>query len=357
MASYKLKGFRSSTPPQEARNSTTNSQPWAPAQPYLLDSMGRATQLYAQGGPKYTPWSQVANLDPMQIQAGQGINAYVNSAGTQATMRGAQQGVQGLLSGTPNAAQGVAGQGMGNVMGLISNNNLLNPAQATNSLAYGNIQNPYLENSVNQMLQDKSNNFQMNTLQGLRHQAIGDGSYGSSRNELTEGAAAGAVSKDMRDTSAQMYGNDYQNQQNLQLGALGQNANQQLQKAQMTSGLFDQGAQQNLQAKGIGLQNYNTTLNMPLSMIDAQNSVGQVQQQQNQNVINDQTNRWNFGQKSPWDNFSNYQNLLTNFSRYGGSDSKASSSTTSAPQTSNAANITGGLLSAAGLAAKIYSGK
>lgn len=355
-----FKGYRgggSSPPPaQQATNTTTNQQPWAPAQPYIKQGLEDASKVYAQGPQQYTPWSQVANFSPLQQSAMTGIHNYVNSAGTQNFMNTATNAFANNISGDPNQLQQVAGSGMGKLAGTLTNNNLYDPAQATNQLAYGNNMNPYTKTNVDSALRKLSDNFTMNTLPGLRRAAIGNGTYGSSRNEIAEGAAAGALANEMLNTSSQMYGNAYNATQQNALNALGESSNQQLTQAGLTNQLFNTGNTQNLNSQSIGLNNYQNILNMPLSMLQQVGQVGLQKYQQNQNVLNDATNKWNFVQQAPWDSFAQFKNMIDNNTAYGGSGSTNSLSVTPTAPVSTAGNITGGLLTAASLASQ-FGGK
>lgn len=350
-------GGSGGAPAQQATNTTSTQQPWAAAQPYLKSIMNSAANIYSQGPQQYTPWSQVANLDPMQQSAMNGITNYASSSGTQNFMNTASNAVNNSLSGNPNQTQQVANAGMGNVAGLISNNNMYDPSGALNQMAYGNNMNPYTEANTNAALQKISNNFSMNTLPGMRRNAIGNGTYGSSRNELAEGLAAGGVANQMNETASNMYGNAYNTAQSNSLNAVGQSAQQKLNQAGLTNGLFTQGNTQNLNRQSIGLQNYLNSLNMPLSMLEQIGQVGLQQFQQDQNQLNDATNRWNFNQQAPWENLGRFKALIDNGAQYGGSSAGNTNQVTPNTPVNNASNIAGAVLTAASLASQFGGSK
>lgn len=339
---------------KEATNTTTVAQPWASAQPYLLQGLQSAANLAAQGPQKYTPWSQVANLDPMQLAAMRGTRNYVNAPGTQGFMNTAANGVQGLISGALNPLQQMAMQGGGQALGYLTNNNMYDPATATNQMMYGNNQNPYLKNNVDSALRQLSNQFTTQTLPGMRREAIGNNSYGSSRNEMAEGQAGGDLARQMYQTASGLYGQDYNTQQQNAFNALGTAANQQYNQANLTNQLFNAGNQQNLNAQQIGLQNYQNALNMPLQMLQARGQIGQQQQNQNQAAINDAANRWNFNQNSNWSTIQQLASMVNGQAPYGSSTSGQSYTQKPVPPTNTAGLVTSGLLSGAGLAASLY---
>lgn len=348
-------GGGGTTPAQQATNSTSSQTPWAPSIPYLQQGINSANQWAAQGPAQYTPWSQYANLTPNQLAAMQGVTNYTNSAGTQNFMNTAANGVQNLISNNPNAQMNMGQQGMSNALGYMNSNSMMDPSQAANQMAYGNNTDPYLQKNVGSALQQLSNNFQMNTLPGLRHQAIGDGTYGSSRNEMAEGSAAGALSGQMNQTAQEMYNNAYNTNQQNSLAALGQNAQQQSTQAGLANQIFNSGTGQQQTAQNIGMQNYNNALFAPLQMLQAQGGVGAQAQQQNQQQINDSTNRWNFAQQAPWTQVQQYANLINPTSNQGQSTSGQGYQSNYLPQASGAALATGGLLSGVGLAASMYN--
>jgi hypothetical protein len=355
MTTKKIKGFRGGSSPapapaQQSSNTSTSTQPWAPSQPYLLQGMQAASNLYAQGPQKYTPWSQVANLDPMQQSAMKGITNYTNSAGTHNAMTNAANAAQQLMTGTPNQIQQTAASGMGNLTGSLQNNTMYDPAQATNQMANGNNVNPYTQANVGSALQKMSNNFQMNTLPGMRHQAIGDGTYGSTRNEMAESQAAGSLANDMYGTANQMYGNAYNTAQNNSLTALGTTAQQQQAQNSLTGSLFNNGNNQNLTGQNIGFSNYQNVANMPLAMLQTQGQVGLQQYNQNQQQLGNATNAWNFAQAAPQNSLNQFQNMFNNYQGYGGNSNGVSNIATPTPPVSMAGNITGGILTAGSLA-------
>jgi hypothetical protein len=207
---------------QPQQNQVQTLAPWANAQPALANVLSEAQRLQMLGPSKYTPWGQVANFTPDQLAAQQGITNYTNSAGTQAYLQNGQKNTMGLLNQGMTGGQlgQMAQQGTGNLAGYLQNNNLMDTAGANNNLAYGNTINPYLQQQTDAALKGQVNQFNTQTLPGLRRNAIGDGSFGSTRNELTEGLAAGALNKQMNDTASGMYQNAYNTSEQNRLAAL-----------------------------------------------------------------------------------------------------------------------------------------
>jgi len=337
-------------------NTTTAKTPYGPAMPYLLQSMQDAAKIYSQGPQQYTPWSQIAGFTPEQQAAQQGILNYAGSQGTQQFIGQTQGAVQGQMAGGPNYLQ-PGMQQAGNVLtGYAGNNNLQDNAGVLNQMAYGEQGNPYLDTQVQSAMQQLSNKFMADTLPSLRRAAIGQGSYGSSRNALAEGTAASGLDAQMQATANQMYMTDYQNQEQNRLAALGQIAQQQNQQATAAGNMYQTGATQGLTNVGYGLQNFKNAAAMPLDMLNQIYQVGTDQYNQAQNQLSDATNRWNFNQNAGWDQLSRFKQLIDPTSGLGGSGTSNATTAQYAAPTSTAGNVMGGLLQALPLAMAAYGG-
>jgi hypothetical protein len=326
-------------------NTVTTQTPWAPAAPYLKGSLKSAANLFAQGPAQYTPWSQVQGLDPMQKQAMQGVMDYTNSGDTQKFMNTASGATQDLIRGGNNT-QAFAQQGVNQLGGYLGNNRTMDSSKVTNQMAYGDNTNPYLEANTKSALNSMSSNFLQNTLPGMRRQASGDGSFGSSRNEMAEGQALGALDNQMQQKANEMYQADYWNNEQNRVGALGTISQQQNNQAQFNQSMLNQGTQQKLSNQQAGLANYLQTLGMPLNMIQSQLGIGQQQFDQDAAQLKDASNRWNFQQGSGWDNLAKYRALLDPSSKYTATTSNESSSTPS--------DATGNALATAATLAALY---
>lgn len=337
-------------------NTTTAKTPYAPAMPYLQQTMQDAAKIYSQGPQQYTPWSQIAQFTPEQLAAQQGILNYAGSQGTQNFIGQTQNAALGQMQGGPNYLQ-PSMQQAGNVLtGYVGNNNLYDNAGVLNQAAYGDQTNPYLDTQVQSAMQQLSNKFMADTLPTLRRAAIQQGSYGSSRNALAEGTAASGLDAQMQQTANEMYMTDYQNQEQNRLAALGQIAQQQNQQATAASNMYNTGATQGLTNIGYGLQNFKNAAAMPLDMLNQIYQVGTDQYAQAQNQLSDATNRWNFNQNAGWDQLSRFKQLIDPTSSLGGAGTSNSATAQYNPPTSVAGNIMGGLLQAAPLAMAAYGG-
>ena len=344
--------------PTQTTNATSTStgSPWAPAAPYLEQGMQDAARLYAAGPQQYTPFSQVAGFTPEQQAAQQGIINYSTGQGTQDFMKGIQNATYNQIQGGYNPYAANLGGAQSQLAGQLGNQGLQSNADLLNQMAYGEAGNPYTDTAVQGSLQQLSNNFLTNTLPGMRRQAIGEGTYGSSRNALAEGQALGGLEAQMQQAAQQGYMGDYNTQEQNRLAALGQIAQQQQEQTQGSMGLLGNYANQYIQNVGQGLGGYSQALGMPLGQLSEMYQTGLDQQTQAQKELDDATARWNYDQNKGWENLSQYAQLINPLAGYGGSTSKSSQTTQFAPSTSTAGNVVGGLLSMAPLAMAAFGG-
>lgn len=326
------------------QSTVQQAYPYAPAMPYIEQAMRDAAKMYSQGGAQYTPWSQIANATPQQLAAQQGVINYAQGPGTRQFIQNAQGTTERQMMGGANYSQPLSGYAQGQLGGYLNQGqNLASNAGMLNQMAYGDTSNPYTETQVKSALDQMSNAFLTNTLPGLRRAAIGQGTYGSSRNALAEGQAGSALESQMANAANQAYMGAYQTGEQNRLQALQQMAQQQGQGASNAYNLMNQAAGTNLANIAQGLGSYNQSLAMPLDMMNQVMQVGNAQQQQEQAQLQDATNRWNFQQQSGWDTLAKFKNLIDATSQLGG----VSATTQQMPQQNIIGNVAGGLMQAA----------
>lgn len=324
--------------------------PYAPAMPYITQGLQDAARLFSQGPTQYTPWSQVTGFTPYQEQAQRGILDYSGSQAVRNLIGDTQGATERQIMGGENYSQPLSPYAQSGLFNYLGNNQLASNAGALNQLAYGDTTNPYTESQVQSALGQLSNKFMTDTLPGLRRAAIGQGTYGSSRNALAEGAAAGNLQTQMQQSANDINMNAYNTAEENRFNALQQMAQQQGQQAQNAYNLMNQGSNTYLNNLGQGLLNYKTALSMPLDMMNQQMQVGQAQQEQLQNALNDATNRWNFNQNQGWDTLAKFKNLIDARSNLG-----VTQSTSSTPPPNNMiGQLAGGLLQAGSMAYGAY---
>lgn len=330
--------------------------PWAPAANYQKQIASESERLYGLGPVQRTPWSQVAHFTPEQLAYQQGTNDYVNSNGVQNSLNNLNGSINRLSA--PSSLSSVSQYGVPLLNGYMGTNSLADSSEASNRLMYGDTTNPYLEQNVQSALDNLSLNFKNNTLPSLRRGAALDGSFGSSRNELREAQNAAALQKQMFDTSAGMYQDDYnrmeQNRFNATQGALSQR------QAQMDfiNRILGQGQVSDLANQDAMLNGMNLSLKTPLALLQKQLDAGNLQYTQDQNELQDATDRWNFNQVAPWENLQRFNGVINDLTGYGGTGSgkgnQYSKTSVIGPKNNTGAMIAGLALQALGAAGAIY---
>lgn len=191
-------------------------QPSQTTQTTKVEMSPEQRQLYQMAIPKIAGWansvpqryqgSQVAGFDEAQI-AGQ--NMALGAAGTQ----------QGLAQNAADTANFYTG------------GDIWNPAS-----------NPNLQGAIDAATRPITENFTRTVLPSIKSEAISTGNFGSSRQGVAEGLAAGEMSQAVGDTASKLVQDQYRTNIQAQLSALGMTPMLQdaaLRPAVTTSGVGD----------------------------------------------------------------------------------------------------------------------
>lgn len=282
-----------------AADRSTVTQELGPPQylrPYLKDTYAEADRLYNLGPAQYTPWSQVANLNPTQLNALQGLLDFANSDGTNQILNAQSDTVNRLLSGGDNI-QGLLGyQNADQLAGFLGNNNLADPNASINRFMYQGTNDPSLNRMVNNAVGQAQRSFNNLPSSGIQN-----------RFGIRDKVMEGLMGTNTRNVINQLMGNAYNNQDMMRLQAINlANQGQNHRMGTIADNLYS-GDQYNRNATNLGYQNFQNTMMSPLDLLDAINGVGTIKQQQEQRLLDDATNRWNFNQNSSWDNLKRLQ--------------------------------------------------
>lgn len=277
-----------------------SADPWRGQQPYLTDLFSKARKVNNTGIPSYfpgstvTPFSQETN-QAMQMQATRAAN------GSPVMTAGNEQ-LAGTLRGD-----------------YLTSNPAFAALQSNAAGDYLN-SNKYIDPIVDRALGKVRSSLDSQFAQG--------GRYGSGLHQT-------ALAESMGDTAASMYGQNYANERQNQLGAT----------AQMGQLYGDERTKQ-MQGMMFAPQMANQ------DYVDAQQlaNVGATKEGMAKAQLTDQLNRWNFDQNKETDALAKYAQLIQG--NYGGS----SSGTSTSPTYSNPmASGLGGALSGGMLGASIGS--
>lgn len=213
---------------------TTMSAPWTVQQPFLQQGFQEAQRLYGLGGPQYFQGSTVAPLSDTTNRALSGIENY--------GMNNAQ------LGQANNYFQGVLG------------GNFLNS-------------NPYLDGMYNNAANAVTRQFNESVLPGVSARFGMSGRSGSQGMQNAVGSAYDALGRNLSGMAANLYGNNYANERQMQ---------------QQAGQFMPNLAQANFGALS--------------NVLDA----GQIRDQQAQKQLSDQVQRFQFEQQRPYQNLSTY---------------------------------------------------
>lgn len=264
--------------------------------PYLsaLNTAGNASNPYlgvlgSMSSPTANPWGNA--LAPYTsannpyigaIDTGMNTNPYanwVNQIGNNATYNPYSGVLNNFAGGTVNPYTGVIGNfaqgGVNPYSGAIEN--LINPSispfaftPTMQSILGGQI-NPYATQMGNTIAGQMGTQFSENVLPYIRNEAMSSGAYGSSRQALSEGMAAGRFGEALAGELGNLYGGMWESAQGraleagLGLGNLYETAQgRSLSAASTAAGLYETEAQRALQAATTGANLYESSADRAL---------------------------------------------------------------------------------------------
>lgn len=155
-------------------DATTTTEPWEQQKPYLPYLFNQAKDLYKQGMPEAYPGEYVAGFTPAE------------KAGQRLAKRTARGGMTDVARSAARAQQ------------FLTNPDLLSPES-----------NKYLRASAAGAVRPLYEQLTETALPAIRGEAVTSGAYGSNRQGIAEGLAAGRTSRAAGDITAQMYERAY----------------------------------------------------------------------------------------------------------------------------------------------------
>lgn len=344
----------------------TNTDPWSGQQPYLTDIFQQAQNQFQGGGPQYYPNAGYVPFAP-QTQQGlaqteqraqgapweQALGQYATNSLNQGQFNLAPAGYgSDQLIGGIGAGQGALAQGANPFLQGVGQNQQAQTAsgQYLNS-------NPYLDQMFNAAANPLVNQFQNTVIPGIN---AGFGGAGRTGSEAQFGALQDATQgfgNSLADLSANIYGGNYAQERQNQLGA----ANSLTSNALNAGGALQQGGVAGIGGLGGLYGNISQdqaragTLSPQASQFDWNNidrllGVGSAVQGQSQNILNDAMARYNFGQLAPGNALQQYAGLING--QYGGQQQQ----TIGQPGSNPYAGTAGGALAGYGIGSQIGQG-
>lgn len=322
------------------KSGSSESTPWEGQAPFLTQGFEEASRLLQSGGPNPFP---NATYVPFSDQTQQGLGLLESNA---------QQGnaitpaVQDYVTGTLNSP--VTDHGAGNYAQSVLGQSPASFDQAAaqtagqpNLLALGNLaetssgqflnSNPYLDGMFNEAASAVTRNFQESVAPGLASTFSNAGRTGSVAHQQAADAQQQQLGDTLSGLASNIYGQNYAQERQNQLGAANSINEQQLaasgqdiSRLGLASNLYGQqiGQQQNAAGLGASLQGQQndaqrnaaalSTVAADLGNFDANQllTVGNAVENQAGNVLNDQINRFNHIEQQPYTNLQNYVSAI-----------------------------------------------
>lgn len=323
----------------------TNSIPWSGQQPALSQLYSSAQSLYSNPSdyPQYYPNATYAPINSAETAPLQTMYNTAMSGGTPA-MAADQSFLSNTLGPAATAQSGAGfGQATTALEGQLSPNSQIG---ASNAALSPYLSGSFLNPATNPGFQTVVNNTMAQVMPSIT-------SGFNNGDRLDSGLATSAAAQGATNAVGGLELQNFQNNQALQQQAAAQNT----QNAATSAGLQQQAAS-GLASNYLNQQGNQTRASMFLPSADAQymsdlqnaTSLGSVQQQNQQALINAGINQWNYNQALPWNMASLYGGLVQ-----GGGVTGTASSMTQPYYHNQAAGAIGGALSGAGAGAMIGS--
>ncbi len=368
---------------------TVTTEPWGPAQGYLVDALRQSQSLFGQGSPGAYPGQIVAEMNPYQTGAidwmaqraiqGSPTQDLANQALEQ-QIAGVPNPTYGFFGGTMNNPLAGAGQALPQAYEDIALTRQMNPAMPmlgeTASGGFLNA-NPYLDQMYNQAAQQVGENYSKYLVPGYEGARTMVGQYTRPGSDVSPTAQwyrdqvdYQGLGRPLQELATSIYGGNYARERGLQQAAqqaMGGFYNQGIQQALASTGQLGQLGQAGLAgqmagAEGLGGQ-FGQDLTRQLGAIGMAPGMaaadyadinqllgaGGLLQQQRQRELGGEAQRWQdefYGPGSPQAWLNDYVNRVGSVGGMGGTQEFEGSGGGS----STMANILGGALGGAGLA-------
>jgi hypothetical protein len=292
----------------DTSTTTSTTEPWQPQQQYLTEGFQDARSLYRDGANQYYGGNTVAGLNPS-------LQGYM-TGGANFAGQGAQYG-QGMMQQGQNLAGGL-GQAQGFYNDAMSS--YFNPyASQQYQDIMQNSGNPMLQNQIDMAQSGINRNLQENILPSIGSAAVGTNNTANSRRGLAEGVAMRGASEQGANVATQLQGQDMNRRTDLAnrwAGGQQQGQQYQMNAANNMAGLGQFGSGMQQQGYGLGSNAYQDLMGS-----------GMMQRAYDQDTINADRERFDFGQNAPWQNLQRYQQSISG--NYGGTTTQVSPTSSS----------------------------
>jgi hypothetical protein len=342
-----FKGGGSSGGGTQSTQTVQKADPWSGQQPFLTYGFEQAQDRFQSDNPNFFPDSTITPFNANEQAYQQNVLDYANSGRPQAMQTAAESAINNEMLGSPSAnpifsaTRGLAPMGqqsLANAQGYtgqsIMDSTGVDPIMA--QMLSGSVQqNPYIQNAVGNFATDAVSNFEQKVLPSLRAGQTAYQQGGSSRGDVAAGLAAGQVGRSITDFANRSYMDAFNKAQQQQMQAANlleqsraRRASESLAQGQNAFNL-GLGGEQAIGARlNAGLGSYGGVSQAPVDIYGNVADVGMAQREMQQQMLDEDVNRYQFDQNIGDQKLTNYMNLVqgnyggntvTNASRGGGS--------------------------------------
>ena len=319
----------------QSTNTVQKADPWAGQQPFLTSGFEAAENRYNSDQPNFFPGNTVAPFNANELGMQQGVIDYTTGARPAAMSFGAENALTGEMLANPysnpvfNATRGLGEFGQGALQSAAGFTGApigsdANASPMMQQMLSGSMQqNPFIGQAINSFANDAVGNFQEQVMPALRASQVAYQPGGSSRGDIAGGIAAGNVGRSIADFANQSRMDAFNSAQQQQMGAaqlMEQSRGQRAQEALgQAGGAFNPalGGESLITSRlGGGLGAYPTVAQAPIDMMTSLGDIGYSQREMTQQGMDEDINRYQFGQNVEDQKLQNYMNLIQG--NYGG---------------------------------------
>lgn len=308
------------------QKTTTTAKPWEPQGQALQYAFDQAQNILQSkmGTPWYTG-QLVAGLDPQTIAGISGVGDYATGAGAEAAGQVGSTASDLLSGSAENFLRSIGAYG--DLAGT-------DPTAANIASANAYMNNPVINGQIDAIGSDIRRNLNEGTLPAIDRAAVGTGNINSSRTGVAEGIAERGAAEDLANAAANIRANAYQHGLDTAEGAREYNLGSMGDVARLYGSGVSSGFAGASQGQGMSLENLN-------AMIQS----GQITQQNAQDVLNGELERWMGNDTRDSDLLKQYYGIVGS-NNWGGTQTQTTSG--------GGPGILGGLLGAASVAGGLF---
>lgn len=269
----------------QSQNSTSKTEPWEEQQPYLEKGFEQAGNIYDRGPAEYYPGQTYTDMSPYR-QAG-----LFGAAGTALGGNPLAQNAAGYAANT------LGGNGDNPYSGIL--NSGVQGMQDTASGAFLN-NNPHLDQVYGSAADKAVDEWSSTIMPGIAAQFGQSGGAGTTMHSELATRAGGELSDTLGQLKSSIYGGNYQQERDRMTGAQSNLGN-------LGSNLYGTGVQERMGLAGMAGQ----LRDNQFSDWGKLQEVGQGFEEQQGKVLEDDINRWNYGQNADLASLQDYMAMIT----------------------------------------------